>query len=96
MTYRFHPEALAEFEHATRYYETRQRGLGYRFASTVFNAIDDIIVVPEQWPFLEPPVRRRLTRIFPYAILYTVMDNHILIIAVMHCHQHPGYWKRRG
>ena len=95
MTYRFHPEALAEFEHATRYYEAHSKGLGYRFASSVLNAIDNIVAAPDQWPFLEAPIRRYLTRIFPYAILYAVMDDYILIVAVMHCHQRPGYWKGR-
>jgi hypothetical protein len=32
MNFRFHPEALQEFEQAVLYYEERQAGLGERFA----------------------------------------------------------------
>jgi hypothetical protein len=28
--------------------------------------------------------------------LYTIEQDYILIVAVMHCSRAPGYWKRRG
>ncbi|MFH0813669.1 MAG: type II toxin-antitoxin system RelE/ParE family toxin, partial [Pseudomonadota bacterium] len=28
-------------------------------------------------------------------VLYTIEPDYILIIAVMHCHREPGYWKTR-
>jgi hypothetical protein len=40
-------------------------------------------------------VRRCLTRVFPYAVLYTLEADYALIVAVMHCHQKPGYWRHR-
>jgi hypothetical protein len=40
-------------------------------------------------------IRRYLTRVFPYAILYSIEADYILIMAVMHCHREPGYWKNR-
>jgi hypothetical protein len=54
-----------------------------------------IIEKPEQWKLLEKDVRRCLTRVFPYAVLYTIEPDYILIVAVMHCHREPGYWKKR-
>ena len=36
-----------------------------------------------------------LTYLFPYAILYTIEDNFILIVAVMHFSREPGYWRER-
>jgi hypothetical protein len=47
------------------------------------------------WPVLEGDVRRRLARVFPYAVLYSVEADRIFILAVMHCHQIPGYWRSR-
>ncbi|MEH2159505.1 MAG: hypothetical protein V7K38_00285 [Nostoc sp.] len=38
---------------------------------------------------------RCLTRKFPYGILYTIQEDYILILAVMHCSREPGYWKER-
>ncbi len=95
MNYRFHPEALSEFQAATIYYEQRQRALGERFISAVQTAIDHIIDSPLSGRVLAEEVRRYLTKVFPYAVLYTVEDDYILIVAVMHCHREPGYWLNR-
>ena len=92
----FHPEALAEYEYAARHYAKIQVGLGIRFASTVESALEGILGAPETWPTLEQDVRRRLVRVFPYAILYSIEPDHILVLAVMHCHQQPGYWRARA
>lgn len=95
MNFRFHPDAQAEYEQSVLYYESQQAGLGERFIDCVETAIDSIMSAPDMWPELESPVRRRLTRVFPYAILYVPLPDHVLILAVMHCHQKPGYWSAR-
>lgn len=95
MKYDFHPEALEEYQDAALYYEACQSGLGQRFIEAIEHAIQHIIEKPEQRKPLEKDVRRYLTRVFPYAILYSIEPNYILIIAVMHCHREPGYWKTR-
>jgi toxin ParE1/3/4 len=92
----FHPEALDEFEFAVRHYEQQQAGLGSRFAAAVESAITSVLDAPLTWPILERDVRRRLTRVFPYAILYSLESDTILVLAVMHCHQKPGYWLSRA
>ena len=95
MKYVFHPAALDEYQDAARYYEACQSGLGSRFVEAIEHAIQHITEKPEQSKPLEKDVRRYLTRVFPYAILYSIEPNYILIIAVMHCHREPGYWKNR-
>jgi hypothetical protein len=50
---------------------------------------------PERWRILEGNVRRCLTRVFPYAVLYSIETDYVLIIAVMHCRREPGYWRDR-
>lgn len=95
MKYEFHPEALSEFQAAAIYYETQQTGLGARFIAAVQVAIDHIVVSPQSWRMLEADVHRYLTRVFPYAVLYTVENDFVLIVAVMHCHREPGYWQHR-
>lgn len=93
MRYEFHPEALAEYGHAARYYADCQEGLELRFMAAVEHAIDQILAAPERWRILEEDIRRCLTRVFPYAVLYTVEADFVLILAVMHCHREPGYWQ---
>lgn len=95
MNYEFHPEALREFRESAVFYESQQSGLGARFIAAVQSAVDHIVASPEVWRVLEGDVRRFLTKVFPYAVLYTIERDYILIVAVMHCHREPGYWHRR-
>ena len=95
MRYRFHPEALAEYQEATLYYLERDSALALRFVEAVEDAIRRILEAPQRWRVLEDDVRRCLTHVFPYGVLYTVEPEFILIVAVMHGSREPGYWKRR-
>lgn len=95
MKFRFHPEALAEFEGATRHYAAIQPELAQRFIDNVEAAIGRLVEQPTNYAILEDDVRRCLTRVFPYAVLYTVEPEGVLILAVMHCHRKPGYWHHR-
>ena len=47
MRFEFHPEALAEYEDAARYYSECQPGLELRFIDAVEHAIQQIIDAPE-------------------------------------------------
>jgi len=95
MTFSFHPEAETEFFRAIDHYERDKRGLGYDFSIEVYSAIQKIIAYPLAWPVLEGEVRRCFTKRFPFAILYVVERDGIFILAVMHLHRAPGYWKNR-
>ena len=95
MTYTFHPEALAEFSEAALYYSEKSPALGSVFYSEVESAIERIIENPTLFRTIDEDVRRCITRRFPYGILYTVEEDYILIVAVMHCSREPSYWKHR-
>jgi plasmid stabilization system protein ParE len=95
MKYSFHPEAESEFENAIDYYEEKEQGLGYDFAVEVYSTIERILAHPRAWPIIEEDIRRSLVRRFPYGILYADAEEEIFIVAVMHLHRDPEYWKRR-
>ncbi len=95
MRYEFHPEALAEYKDAAHYYAGCHNGLELRFIAAVEHAIRQILEAPERYRFFDEDIRRCLTRVFPYAVLYTVEADFVLIIAVMHSHREPGYWRHR-
>ena len=96
MKYDFHPEALAEYEEAARHYAGCQEGLELRFIASVEAAIRQVADAPERWRLMAQDVRRCLVKVFPCPILYTIEPEYVLIIAVMHCHREPGYWRRRS
>jgi hypothetical protein len=50
---------------------------------------------PRAWHPLGGGIRRcRLSR-FPYAVIYAPEPEEILVIAIMHMHRRPGYWRDR-
>jgi toxin ParE1/3/4 len=95
MRFEFNPEALEEYDQAGNYYAQRESGLDLRFIVCVEDTIELILQDPYRWPPFDEDVRRCLTRVFPYAILYTIEPDFILIVAVAHCSRDPGYWKHR-
>ena len=95
MRYEFHPEALEEYRQAALWYAEREPELGLQFIGSVEDAIKRVVDAPSRWRVIDEDVRRCLTRVFPYAILYTIEADFLLIVAVMHCSREPGYWKQR-
>ena len=95
MRFEFHPEALEEYNEAGFYYSQKEPELDLRFIISVENAIERILEDPLRYRPLDEDVRRCLTRVFPYAILYTIENGFILIVAVAHLSREPGYWRHR-
>ena len=73
-----------------RVYESRSPNVGRRFLGEIDKALVVISASPQSWPFLWGGVRRHLIKQFPFGVLY-----HVYILAVMHSHRDPDYWKPR-
>jgi hypothetical protein len=96
MSYSFHPQAEAELIQAIEYYDEYEEGLGYDFAIEVYSAVERASSYPEVWPVLDGDIRRCLIKRFPFAVLYSGRGNEgIYVVAVMHLHRDPDYWKSR-
>lgn len=95
MKYSFHSAARLELIEAIAYYEESEKGLGIEFAREVFRSINKIIQFPLAWPKFSEDTRRCLTKRFPYGLLYQILDEEILIIAVTQLNREPDYWKDR-
>jgi toxin ParE1/3/4 len=95
MKYVFHPAALIEYSEAVQYYAQNRTALAQAFIDAVENTIYRIRESPTTWQIIDEDVRRCMTRKFPYGVLYTVEENEILILAIMHCSREPNYWKNR-
>lgn len=95
MKFPFHPEADEEFIEAVAYYETCEPGLGLDFSREVYVTIQNALDYPTMWPEITDQIRRSLVHRFPYGVLYSVESGGIFILAVMHLHRDPDYWKHR-
>ncbi len=95
MNFKWHPEALDEFEKASFYYRSKVSGLDDRFEASVRAGIDSVVLAPQMWPYCDEPARRRLIDKFPYSVIYVEFDQFVVILAVMHNSRDPEYWKHR-
>jgi len=95
MDVKFSKIAELEFKDAVNYYNEQSEGLGFEFANEVSLTLERIIDFVDSWPKLSKNSRRARTNRFPYGIIYTTEKNEIVIIAVMHLHRKPDYWKSR-
>jgi plasmid stabilization system protein ParE len=95
MKFRILDAALRELRGATKRYREIRPPLGQRFKDAVATAFDRI----EQWPLSGSlsgsNVRICRVKRFPYGIVYVPRDAEIVVVAIMHLHRRPGYWKRR-
>jgi len=76
---------------SAQYYEDQLTGLGHE----VERAIDVIRPHPDSGSSMPRNIRRKLLRHFPFALLYRITPDEIIVLAVMHQHRKPGYWKER-
>lgn len=95
MNFSFHTAARLEFLEAIGYYEDCREGLGLEFAQEVYKSIDQLTHFPQAWSQLSEDTRRCLTPRFPYGLIYQILDDEILIIAVTQLNRKPGYWNER-
>ena len=91
----FNPLAERELNDAAQYYEVESPGLGAAFLDEVERSCQHIVEYPESAPVVLVPVRRRILRRFPYALLYRVGLDAIRILAVMNLKRRPTYWVGR-
>jgi toxin ParE1/3/4 len=94
MRVRLHPEAENEMIEAAAYYEAQQTDLGKRFLAAIQDAANSILINPRPYPMVDLDVRRCLTKVFPFGVLFRIEPDEIVIIAVMHLARHPDYWKQ--
>ncbi len=95
MNFSFHPEADEEFIEAVAYYEGCETALGLDFSREVYASIQNALDYPTMWPEIDDDIRRCLVHRFPYAVLYSCEPDGIFILAIMHLHRDPDYWKHR-
>ena len=90
-------EAEDDLEQAFDYYESQRPGLGQEFLDEYVRGTREVASYPTRWqrePGTTNARRYRLNR-FPYALIYQVKDAASTIVAVVHLHRKPGFWRNR-
>jgi len=87
--------ATAELEQAVAWYEQREPGLGERLYVAFQEARLFIRRNPNAGSPFDHGTRKWRVPGFPYKVIYCDLTEDILIVAIAHDSQRPGYWHRR-
>ncbi len=89
------PEAKSDLLDAFRWYQQQRPGLGLDFKLCVDEVISKIQRNPHIHKKIFQGIRRSVTRRFPFGVFYTVENERIIILAVLHARRDPTKWKSR-
>jgi len=92
----YHPLFDCDVREAAGWYDRRSVGLGDAFASAVHNSVASIIADPERFATLATGVRYARTARFPYVVLFDVVDETLLFLAVLHTARSIEKWRERS
>ncbi len=95
MKVNFLEPAYLEYQEAIEFYSLQSKGLDKKFISEIEKTISIIKNYPECFPKYSEHTRKAVVNIFPYNIIYAIVYNNILIIAIAHQHRQPNYWIAR-
>lgn len=88
-------EARTEFLKEISYYEALRAGLGGRFRAAVTDALTRAGAAPLSGKPAGAGTRRLLVKGFPFALVYLVAEDAVMVYAVSHLSRAPDYWIHR-
>lgn len=90
------PEAEEDIRATREVLEQAQTGLGRRFVGQVREVLERIESTPELYGFALWDVRAARVKRFRYVIYYTVFEDRVEVIAVLHGARDPSVWQARS
>lgn len=89
------PEAAREVQEAFDWYEEKSEGLGLEFLRAADACLAGVKRSPRAFPTVHEQIHRALLRKFPYALLYLVKEESVIVLACFHAKRNPIDWLRR-
>ena len=82
--------------HARDWYESQLKGLGYRSAGQLDQAIQKAHQNPQHYQAVHREIRRVLVRRFPDAVFFVVEPERVVVLAILHQYEDPAKWQELG
>lgn len=86
---------MREIVGALEYYEGQASGLASALDADVTRSLEFVVANPLLGSPFQSGTRRVLLHRFPYTIVYKALADEILVVALAHQKQRPGYWRDR-
>jgi len=92
---RYLSPAIKEMMAVAEFYESKTKNLGIEFLLELQEVTKSISESPLLGLCIKEDIHRRLLSRFPYALLYRIDTDEIIILTVMHLRRNPDYWLNR-
>jgi len=91
------PEALADIQEITDWYNEAQAGLGKRFQKTAIRHINSLNKEPQIYAIRYKEIRCVLIKKFPYMAHFYINDqnNTVEVLAVISTGRNPKIWQEK-
>ena len=88
------PEALADIQEITDWYNEHQDGIGTRFQKTAIKQINSLKETPQIYAIRYKEIQRILIKKFPYMAHFYIndKDNVVEVLAVISTDRNPKIW----
>jgi plasmid stabilization system protein ParE len=86
--------AERDLEEGYRFYDSQDPGLGSYFLDSLFSDIDSLAYFGGMHRFVKG-YHRLLAKRFPFAVYYRVIDNEVVVFAVLDCRRNPSWLRKR-
>jgi len=93
-----HPSAQLDVFEAAVVLEEKELGLGDRFVAEVARVVDALAYFPASGPrILDVDTEFRVKRLvgFPYRVFYSVGNERVSVLVVVHERRSEEHWRRR-
>jgi len=91
-----HIAAEAEYEAALSWYLARSARAAVGFAAAFEKAVENISLSPAAYPECGDGHRWCRLRRYPYGLVFRIDGDQVLVVAIPHDRQLPGYWLGRS
>lgn len=92
------PEALADIQQITDWYNEQKRGLGNKFQKTVISQINSLDKDPQIYAIRYQEIRCVIINRFPYMIHFYIngKSNSVEVLAVISTDRNPKIWEEKA
>ena len=88
--------ARHDFDESFDWYSERSTQVAVRFANAVDAALIRIATNPTRFASPDGVHRAFPVKKFPFRIVYRLVENRVLVVAIAHAKRRPGYWSDRA
>lgn len=77
------------------FYENQTEGIGNYFIDSLYSDIDSLLITAGVHEIYFKKYYRLLSKRFPFAIYYTVVNNTVLVYSILDCRQKPAWIRNK-